>query len=67
MSETAPRYWIEPDGHGDDTIWHDSDNPFGPDPIVRRCDVSAEAWDLLCRGIPTTPRQAEPTDQPEEA
>jgi hypothetical protein len=54
------RYYIEPDGDHEPSVWAEGLDPDLPLALVRRCDVSAETWDLITAGIDclNTPREA---------
>lgn len=42
-----PRYFIGPDGDGEPTLWDRTPDPWNdtePLALVRRCDVTPEAW-----------------------
>lgn len=55
LVKPKPRFWVEPDGHGELNIWHETGNPFGPDPVARQYGVTPEAWELMLSAIGKTP------------
>jgi hypothetical protein len=62
-SNVRPGWTVDLDGVGDLTLWDTATgNPFGPDPIIRKCDLPfryrEELWDRLiasCQPDTSTP------------
>lgn len=55
------RYFIEPDAEKEPSVWAEGLDPDLPIALVRRCDVSAETWELITAGIDCLNTQQEAT------
>ncbi len=53
-----PIYWVEPDGHGDPTLWEHY-NGDDPQPLIRRSELTGRnpdlVWARITRGLDTPP------------
>lgn len=43
-------YYIAKDVADQPTLWRQTDKPDFPEPLVRRCDVTPEVWNLILHG-----------------
>lgn len=70
---TAPLLYVAPDGSGDATLWRRTDDWRECIPIARKCDLTAEAWELLLAGAlvanrwPATPTTSHNNNRKESA